>query len=50
MQFMKRAKKIFVVEEVEDEDRPIWERDRLFLYTFKSQSSIQRRDRSVESK
>jgi protein N-lysine methyltransferase METTL21A len=50
MQFMKKAKKIFLVEEVEDEDRPIWERDRLFLYTFKSTSLTQRGDMSVESK
>lgn len=49
MQFMKRAKKIFQVEEIGDEERPIWERDRLFLYTFKSMSSIQKGGMSIES-
>jgi hypothetical protein len=40
---MKKARKIFMVEEVEDEEKPIWERDRLFLYVFKSrETSIQR--------
>ena len=50
MQFMKKAKKIFVVAEIEDEDRPIWERERLFLYTFKSTSLTQRGDAILESK
>ncbi len=35
LQFMKKAKKKFVVEEVEDQDRPTFSREALFLYTFK---------------
>lgn len=35
IQFMKKAKKMFMVQEIEDEDKAVWERDRLFLYAFK---------------
>jgi hypothetical protein len=35
MQFMKSAKKRFVVEEIKDEDRETFSREGLFLYTFK---------------
>jgi hypothetical protein len=35
MQFMKNAKKKFVVEEIEDVDRETFSREGLFLYTFK---------------
>jgi hypothetical protein len=35
MQFMKNARKRFVVEEIEDEDRETFSREGLFLYTFK---------------
>jgi hypothetical protein len=35
MQFMKTAKKKFIVEEIEDDDRPTFSREGLFLYTFK---------------
>jgi len=35
MQFMKNARKKFVVEEIEDQDRDIFSREGLFLYTFK---------------
>jgi len=35
MQFMKNAKKRFVVEEIEDEERGTFSREGLFLYTFK---------------
>jgi predicted nicotinamide N-methyase len=35
MQFMKNAKKRFVVEEIEDQDRETFSREGLFLYTFK---------------
>ncbi|KAH7350856.1 putative methyltransferase-domain-containing protein [Rhexocercosporidium sp. MPI-PUGE-AT-0058] len=34
MQFMKNARKKFVVEEIEDEDRETFSREGLFLYTF----------------
>jgi hypothetical protein len=40
MQFMKKAKKIFMVQEIEDEEKPIWERERLFLYVFRSRNSL----------
>jgi hypothetical protein len=35
MQFMKMAKKKFLVEEVEDQDRATFSRESLFLYTFR---------------
>jgi hypothetical protein len=35
LQFMKKAKKVFIVAEIEDEDKPMWVKERLFLYTFK---------------
>lgn len=34
MQFLKSARKTFTVVEIEDEDRPVFSRDGLFLYTF----------------
>ena len=36
MQFVKMAKKTFAVEEIFDEDRPVFQRQALFLFTFKS--------------
>jgi hypothetical protein len=38
MHFMKNAKKKFVVEEIEDQDREVFSREGLFLYTFKRKS------------
>jgi hypothetical protein len=38
MQFMKNAKKKFMVEEIEDVDRENFSREGLFLYTFKRKS------------
>lgn len=35
LQFMKKAKKLFLVGEIEDQDRPVFSREALFLYTFK---------------
>jgi hypothetical protein len=35
LQFMKNAKKKFLVEEIEDIDRVTFSREGLFLYTFK---------------
>lgn len=35
MQFMKNAKKRFVIEEIEDIDRKNFSREGLFLYTFR---------------
>ena len=35
LQFIKSAKKMFRVEEVEDLDKPVWSREGLFLYTFR---------------
>ncbi|KAI1483072.1 hypothetical protein K445DRAFT_321111 [Daldinia sp. EC12] len=34
MQFLKKAQKLFRVTEVPDEDRPVFSREGLFLYTF----------------
>ena len=34
MQFLKNAQKTFRVEEVPDDDRPVFSRQGLFLYTF----------------
>lgn len=34
MQFLKAAKKAFTVAEINDEDRPVFTRDGLFLYAF----------------
>ena len=35
MQFIKNARKKFVVEEIDDQDRGTFSREGLFLYTFK---------------
>jgi hypothetical protein len=35
MQFMRNAKKKFMMEEIEDQDRETFSREGLFLYTFK---------------
>jgi hypothetical protein len=39
LNFMKKATKMFVVEELEDEDKPVWGKERLFLYSFRSRGS-----------
>ena len=36
MQFLKKAQKTFAVTEPQDEDRPVFSREGLFLYTFRS--------------
>ncbi|KAJ0307115.1 hypothetical protein COL516b_004349 [Colletotrichum fioriniae] len=36
MQFLKKAQKAFLVTEIVDEDRPVFSREGLFLYTFAS--------------
>ncbi|KAI0842486.1 putative methyltransferase-domain-containing protein [Hypoxylon sp. FL0890] len=36
MQFLKKAQKMFKVTEVQDEDRPIFSREGLFLFTFQA--------------
>lgn len=36
MQFLKKAQKLFRVTEVLDEDRPVFSREGLFLYTFQA--------------
>lgn len=36
MQFVKMAKKAFLVEEIFDEDRPVFQRQALFLFSFRS--------------
>jgi hypothetical protein len=40
MQFIKKARKMFMVNEVEDEERSVWERDRLFLYVLRCKVSL----------
>lgn len=39
LQFIKMAKKTFLIEELYDEDRPIFERQRLFLFSIRSRKS-----------
>ncbi|KAK5992351.1 Protein-lysine N-methyltransferase EFM6 [Cladobotryum mycophilum] len=39
MQFVKMAKKAFQVEEIFDEDRPVFQRQALFLFTFRSRAA-----------
>lgn len=36
LRFVKMAKKAFVVEEIWDEDRPVFQRENLFLFTFRA--------------
>lgn len=38
MQFVKKAKKNFLVEEIFDEDRPVFSRQSLFLFTFRKKA------------
>ena len=38
MQFLKKARKRFDVVEIEDQDRPLFSREGLFLYTFASKT------------
>lgn len=42
MQFVKMAKKAFVVESLFDEDRPVFQRQALFLFSFRSRTCISR--------
>ncbi|OBT42801.1 hypothetical protein VE00_08152 [Pseudogymnoascus sp. WSF 3629] len=37
-QFMKAARKLFLIEEVEDKDKEVWSREQLFMYTFRSKT------------
>lgn len=39
LQFVKMAKKAFLVEELYDEDRPVFSRERLFLFSFRSRKA-----------
>ena len=34
-QFMKNAKKLFDIQEIEDKDKAIWSREQLFMYEFR---------------
>lgn len=38
-QFMKNAKKLFLIEEIEDLDKPVWTREQLFMYTLRSKKT-----------
>lgn len=42
MQFVKMAKKAFLVEELFDEDRPVFQRQSLFLFSFKKRPSAKK--------
>lgn len=42
MSFVKKAKKAFIVEEIFDEDRPIFQRSGLFLFSFRSRQASHR--------
>ena len=35
-QFMKSARKLFLIGEIEDQDKGVWSREQLFMYTFRS--------------
>lgn len=37
-QFLKKAQKAFKTEEIVDEDRPVFSRDNIFLYSFRSKA------------
>lgn len=37
-QFMKAARKLFLIEEIEDKDKEVWSREQLFMYTFRSKT------------
>ncbi|OBT61419.1 hypothetical protein VE03_09496 [Pseudogymnoascus sp. 23342-1-I1] len=36
--FMKAAKKLFLIGEIEDKDKEVWSREQLFMYTFRSKT------------
>lgn len=46
MNFVKMAKKAFKVEEIFDEDRPVFQRQGLFLFSFTSRPSPTRATKS----
>lgn len=51
MQFVKTAKKTFLVEEIFDEDRPEFSRQSLFLFTFRqkvSKAAVNRKGQGVK--
>jgi hypothetical protein len=41
MRFVQMAKRAFAVEEIPDEDRPVFQRQALFLFSFRRRSSRQ---------
>lgn len=41
MRFLSKAQKMFRVDQVVDEDRPIFSRESLFLFTFRSKKTTQ---------
>jgi protein N-lysine methyltransferase METTL21A len=41
MQFVKIAKKSFLVEEIHDDDRPVFQRQALFLFSFRHRQQQQ---------
>lgn len=36
--FLKNAKKVFNVEELQDDDKPVWQRQGLYLFSFKKKT------------
>ncbi len=46
---MKQAKKLFACEEIEDIDKPVWSREQLFMYTFRSKTSGSKSESSASS-
>lgn len=50
MQFLKAAKKKFFVEELFDEDRPVFSRLNLHLFTFRSRESTAAQKAKAEAK
>lgn len=49
MQFVKMAKKAFRVEEIFDEDRPVFQRQSLFLFSFTSRKASQKGGANCQS-
>lgn len=45
--FMKKAQKMFHVEQVVDEDRPVFSRESLFLYSFRSKKTAQAQPKTL---
>jgi protein N-lysine methyltransferase METTL21A len=49
MHFVKMSKKAFLVEELFDEDRPVFQRQSLFLFSFRSRASERAKMQKMKS-